>query len=408
MSGEVAPSGQVPVIGGLEQTLPSSWYCDARIFKLEKERIFAREWLCVGREEDVAAPGDYKLLDVLGESILLVRNARGALRAFYNVCRHRGAQLCRIAGAAPVPGLAVQGGVTARRNIVCPYHQWTYDLDGRLIAAPHMSGTPGFDKASVSLYPVAVDTWGGFVFLHLTPDEAKPLRTQLGEIAERIARYPLSALRIGHSIRYEVAANWKALCENYNECYHCGGVHPELCAVVPAFRVAGGATRSSQLQDGQPPGVQPLDWTRGIAHREGAYTFTHSGTTKRRPFPGLNEDERTRHKGEVIYPNLFVSLACDHVAAFILEPRAAERTDITCHFLFEPESMAQPDFDPNDAVEFWDITNRQDWIICESVQRGMQSRMHTHGYYAPMEDFSLDIRRYVMERLGPDAGAALA
>jgi glycine betaine catabolism A len=386
MSSEVSP------ITGLEQTLPSAWYRDERIFKLEKERIFAREWLCVGREEEVAAPGDYKLLDVVGESILLVRNRQGTLRAFYNVCRHRGAQLCRVAGAAATPGMAVQGGVTAGRNIVCPYHQWTYDLDGRLIAAPHMAGTPGFDKASISLYPVAVETWGGFVFLHLTPHEARPLLSQLGEIAARTARYPLSALRIGHSIRYEVAANWKAICENYNECYHCGGVHPELCAVVPAFRVAGGGA---------------LDWSRGIAHRDGAYTFTHSGTTTRRAFPGLNEDERTRHKGEVIYPNLFVSLACDHVAAFILEPRGAERTDITCHFLFEPESMAEADYDPKDTVEFWDITNRQDWIICESVQRGMQSRVHTHGYYAPMEDFSLDIRRYVIERLGPDAGAAL-
>jgi Rieske 2Fe-2S family protein len=386
MNSEVTP------IAGLERTLPSRWYRDVRIFELEKERIFAREWLCVGREEELAAPGDYKLLNVVGESILLVRNPSGALRAFYNVCRHRGAQLCRVAGAAAPPGMAVKGGISAGRSIVCPYHQWTYDLDGRLIAAPHMAGTPGFDKASISLYPVAVDTWGGFVFLHLTLAEAQPLKSQLGGIAARTARYPLTELRIGHSIRYQVAANWKAICENYNECYHCAGVHPELCAVVPAFRASGGGA---------------LDWSRGIAHRDGAYTFTHSGTTTRRPFPGLNEDERTRHKGEVIYPNLFVSLACDHVAAFILEPRGPERTDITCHFLFEPEAMAQGDYDPHDTVEFWDITNRQDWTICESVQRGMQSRMHTHGYYAPMEDFNLDIRRYVTERLGPDAGAVL-
>jgi glycine betaine catabolism A len=385
MSSEVTP------IGGLERTLPSSWYFDERIFKLEKERIFAREWLCVGREADLAAPGDHKLLDVLGESILLVRNAQGVLHAFYNVCRHRGAQLCRVAGAAATPGMAVQGGVAAGR-IVCPYHQWTYDLNGRLIAAPHMADTPGFDRGSISLYPVGVETWGGFVFVHLTPSAAQPLFAQLGEIAARIARYPLSALRIGHTSRYQVAANWKAICENYNECYHCGGVHPELCTVVPAFRAAGGGA---------------LDWSRGIPHRDGAYTFTHSGTTTRRPFPGLNEDERTRHKGEVIYPNLFVSLACDHAAAFILEPRGPERTDITCHFLFEAEAIAKPDFDPNDAVEFWDITNRQDWIICESVQRGMRSRVHTHGYYSPMEDFSLDIRRYVTERLGPEAGTAL-
>jgi len=393
MSGDIAP------IAGLEPTLPSSWYCDPGVFKREQERIFAREWLCVGREEELAAAGDYKALDVVGESILLVRNAGGKLRAFYNVCRHRGAQLCRVAGAAAAPGMAVQGGITGGRSIVCPYHQWTYDLDGRLIAAPHMKNTPGFDQASIRLYPVAVETWGGFVFLHLTPGDARPLLSQLGEIAARIARYPLSTLRIGHSIRYEVAANWKAICENYNECYHCGGVHPELCAVVPAFRAGGSIARG-----GQPRGGQPLDWLRGIPHRDGAYTFTHSGTTTRRPFPGLNEDERTRHKGELIYPNLFVSLSCDHVAAFILEPRAPDRTDITCHFLFEPESIAQADFDPNDAVEFWDITNRQDWVICESVQRGMRSRAHVHGYYAPMEDQSLDIRRYVTERLGLDAG----
>jgi glycine betaine catabolism A len=382
-------SSDAAPIAGLEPTLPSAWYRDPRIFKLEQERIFAREWLCVGREEELASPGDHKLLNVVGESILLVRNTQGTLRAFYNVCRHRGAQLCRVAGAAAVPGRAVQGGVVAGRSIVCPYHQWTYDLDGRLMAAPHMAGTPDFDKTAISLYPVAVCIWGGFVFLHLTPKEARPLPAQLDEITARTARYPLSALRIGHSIRYEVAANWKAICENYNECYHCGGVHPELCAVVPAFRAAGGGA---------------LDWSRGIPHREGAYTFTHSGTTTRRSFPGLNEDERTRHKGEVIYPNLFVSLACDHVAAFILEPKGAERTDITCQFLFEPEAIAQSNFDPSDTVEFWDITNRQDWTICESVQRGMQARVHTHGYYAPMEDFSLDIRRYVIERLGPDAG----
>jgi glycine betaine catabolism A len=373
-------------IKGLEQTLPSSWYYDEAIYRQEKERIFCREWFCAAREEELAAPGDYRVLDIAGESILLVRNRDRVLRAFYNVCRHRGARLCR-AGDAPTPGMAVQGGVIAGRSILCPYHQWSYDLDGRLIAAPHLGNLPGFDKSSIRLYPVGVECWGGFIFLHLTPAEARPFKEQLGEIPERIQRYPLSELRIGHSIRYEVAANWKSICENYNECYHCGGVHPELCSVVPAFREAGGGA---------------LDWSSGIPHREGAYTFTHSGKTARRAFPGLNADEQTRHKGEVIYPNLFISLACDHAAVFLLQPRGPERTDITCHFLFEPHEIAKPNFDPMDAVEFWDITNAQDWSICESVQRGMHSRVHTHGYYAPMEDYSLDIRRYVKERLGTE------
>lgn len=375
-------------IAGLEQTLPSSWYYSEEVYRHEKERIFCRDWICAGRAEELPGPGDYRVLDIVGESILLVRNRQGELRAFYNVCRHRGSRLCRTDGRTAT-GMAVQGGLIAGRSIMCPYHQWSYDLDGHLIAAPHLGAVPGFDKGAISLYPVAVECWGGFVFLNLTPSEAKPLATQLGGIPARTERYALAELRIGRSISYEVLANWKAICENYNECYHCGGVHPELCAVVPAFREGGGGG---------------LDWSRGIPHRAGAYTFTRSGTTSRRPFPALDQDERERHKGEVIYPNLFVSLACDHVAVFILQPRGPERTHILCHFLFEPYEIARDGFDPGDAAEFWDVVNRQDWEICESVQRGLRSRVHHFGYYAPMEDFNLDIRRYVRERLASVPG----
>jgi Rieske 2Fe-2S family protein len=370
----------------MERTLPTSWYRSSGVFRIEKERIFCREWLAVCREEELPDPGDSRVLDVLGESILLVRNRDRQLRAFYNVCRHRGARLCRSA-AEPAPGRVVlPGGVTGGRLIVCPYHQWSYDLNGALVAAPHLgtgSGN-GIDKRHYSLYPVGVECWGGFVFLNLTPAEAEPLAAQLGGIPERLQRYPLAQLRIGATRRYDVAANWKILCENYNECYHCGGVHPELCALVPAFRDLGGAN---------------LDWNRGVPHREGAYTFTASGTTTRRPFPGLDADERVRHKGELAYPTLFLSVACDHVAAFLLEPRGPQATGITCHFLFEPHELAKADFDPADAVDFWDLVNRQDWSICEAVQEGIQARVHAHGYFAPMEDWNLDIRRYVSDRI---------
>jgi Rieske 2Fe-2S family protein len=376
-----------PPLSGLEPTLPSSWYRSDAVFAVEKERIFCREWLCVARAEELAEAGAWRVLDVLGESVLLVRNREGRLRAFYNVCRHRGSRLCRgHAGNATTLGGGVGGG-----RITCPYHQWSYDLDGRLVAAPYLTGDAGFDKSLFGLYPIALECWGGFVFLNLTPAGATPLAAQLGEIPERIGRYPLSELRIGHTIRYEVAANWKVICENYNECYHCAGVHPELCAVVPAFKERGGAS---------------LDWLRGVPHRAGAYTFTTSGTTARRAFPGLNADEQVRHKGELIYPNLFLSLACDHAAVFILEPKGPARTDIVCHFLFEPYELAKPEFDHADASGFWDLVNRQDWAICESVQQGISARVHQRGYYAPMEDFNLDIRRYVLERIGDAVGAA--
>ena len=373
-------------LGGLEPSLPSSWYRTAEVFALEKEHIFCREWLCVAREEELAQPNAWQVLEVLGESIILLRNRSGVLKAFYNVCRHRGARLCR--EPAPPGAVRLPGGIGGGR-ITCPYHQWTYDFDGQLVAAPHLSGHPDFDMKLFSLYPVPLECWGGFVFLNLARAPAATLGQQLGPIPARIARYPLAELRIGHTLRYEVAANWKIICENYNECYHCGGVHPELCEVVPSFRQGGGAQ---------------LDWERGIAHRPGAYTFTASGTTRRRPFPGLNEDERVRHKGELVYPNLFLSLACDHAAVFILQPRAANHTHIVCHFLFEPFELAKPDFDAQDAVAFWDLVNRQDWAICEAVQQGISARVHERGYYAPMEDFNLDIRRYVLERIGHAAG----
>jgi Rieske 2Fe-2S family protein len=377
-----------PAVAGLEPTLPSSWYRSPQVFALEKERIFCREWICVAREEELAAPAAHRVLDILGESILLVRNREGQLRAFYNVCRHRGSRLCRDAQAGAQAAL---GGGIAGGRITCPYHQWTYDLDGRLVAAPYLTGEPGFDKSLFSLYPVGVETWGGFIFLNLSPAKAVSLHAQLAAIPARLARYPLSELRIGRTIRYQVAANWKVICENYNECYHCAGVHPELCALVPAFRDRGGAN---------------LDWARGIAHRPGAYTFTSSGVTRRRAFPGLDADEQVRHKGELAYPNLFLSLACDHAAAFILEPRGATRTDIACHFLFESIEIEKPDFDPSDASDFWDLVNRQDWAICEAVQQGISARVHERGYYAPMEDFNLDIRRYVLERIGDAVGVA--
>ena len=184
-------------------------------------------------------------------------------------------------------------------------------------------------------------------------------------------------------LTYEVAANYKVLLENYNECYHCGPVHPELSRLVPAF--AGGGT--------------DLEWDKGVPHRDGAWTFTTTGTTDRAPLPGLDEDERSRHKGDLVYPNLMISASADHVAAFVLEPLAVDRTRITCSLLFARDERARVGFDPSDAADLWDLVNRQDWAICEAVQRGMSSRSYGQGWFAPMEDVSLDIRRWLLPLL---------
>ena len=372
----------------LQKSLPSAYYHSEEIFAREKEHIFAREWFCAAREEQVARPGDYLVLNLAGESVLVVRDKNGEVKAHYNVCRHRGARLQPAPGEEVNGDIKLSGGVLGANGIRCAYHQWTYGLDGRLLNAPHTKEGDGFCKADFSLYPVGVEIWGGFIFLNLFPGDAsqqgRTLKMQFSEAIERVKRYPLSDLRIARRFTYEVQANWKVVMENYNECYHCGAVHPELCDIVPAFRQAGGAG---------------LEWERGVPHKEGAVTFTWTGKTNRTAFPGLNEDEKMRHKGELIYPNLMLSLACDHVVAFTLWPAAPGCTTVLCDFLFHPDEMKKEDFDSRDAVDFWDLVNRQDWEICKRVQQGSGSRMHEFGYYAPMEDQSLDIRRYVLERL---------
>ena len=357
----------------LEQTLPRASYLDVAEFKREYVAIFESAWMCVGRSDSLAAPGDYLAIRLQDQSLLVVKADNGELGAFYNVCRHRGTELVPLKDSGPVNG-------QFSRSIVCPYHAWSYHLDGRLRGTPHLA----IDTNGVTLHTIPLAEWGGFIFICLAPNATESLAQALGDGTARLQRYPLTDLRVGHTITYDVEANWKVIVENYNECYHCGPVHPELCQIVPAFRQGGGTG---------------LNWDDGVPHREGANTFTTSGTTTRVPFPGLSETEKTHHKGELFYPNLMLSLSMDHVAAFYLWPQSAGHTRIQCDFLFHLDEISKPDFDGSDAIEFWDVVNKQDWGICESVQRGMHNKVFEHGYYAPMEDYSLDIRRYVQSKL---------
>ncbi len=347
-------------------TLPRDVYLSDAVWLRERERIWFDRWVLVGRGHDLADVGHRLLVDVAGESIIVVRDRPGSLRAFYNVCRHRGAELVEPTG----PACGSFGSA-----IRCPYHAWTYALDGELRRAPFLDAT---DTPDVALHQVAVDVWGGFVFVNLGSGDPAPLRDQLGPIPDRVHRYPLTELQRGLTYRYDVAANWKVIAENYNECYHCGPVHPRLCDLVPAFRTGG----------------SDLEWLDGIPHRPGAWTFTTTGSTDRAPFPDLDEHERVRHKGELVYPNLMLSLSADHVAAFRLEPRGPSLTTVVCDLLFMPDAIAAPSFDPHDAGELWDTVNREDWAICESVQRGMASRGWTGGWFGPMEDDTVDITRW--------------
>ncbi|CAN5874978.1 aromatic ring-hydroxylating dioxygenase subunit alpha [soil metagenome] len=367
-------------LNAVEPTLPRAAYVDDAVFARERDRVMWREWFCVGRAAEIPAPGDHLVCDVVGESIIVTRLRDGGLAAYVNLCRHRGSVLSEAAGKPSQETIGPSG--TFKGSIQCPYHAWTYSFDGRLRAAPFLDESDGLKKEDLPLHHVAVETWGGFLWAHLTPEHARPLSFQFQETEDHLANYPLADLVSSGRIVYRVGANWKAIVENYNECYHCGPVHPELCDLVPSFRQRGGSD---------------LEWEEGIPHREGAWTFTASGTSNRRPFPGLSPEEQERHKGQLVYPNLMLSLSADHVAAFTLWPLGPADTTVVCDFLFHPDEVGNPGFDPSDAVEFWDLVNRQDWRVCELVQRGMGSRHFTTGFYALMEDYSMDIRRYLGE-----------
>jgi Rieske 2Fe-2S family protein len=374
-TGRPASAGAAP--NALKAALPKHWYVDDAHWRREREAVLYGSWLCVGRIDELglAEPGRLAVVDVAGESILLTSDADRALHAAYNVCRHRGSQIVPVVDGEPEcrPAQALR----------CPYHSWTYDLSGRLLRAPHTEGVDDFDPDAFGLSPVAVADWRGFCFVHLTPSDASDLTADLADFAARLARYPLESLVVGRRFDYDVAANYKVLLENFNECYHCGPVHPELTRLVPAFG-SGGAG---------------LDWDNGVPHREDAWTFTMTGTTTRAPFPDLDDDERIRHKGELVYPNLMLSCSADHVAVLVLWPTAVDHTRVTCELLFAPDEVARADFDPDDAGDLWDLVNRQDWAVCESVQRGMRSRAYRQGWFAPMEDWSADIRRWLAPRV---------
>jgi Rieske 2Fe-2S family protein len=356
----------------LEAALPGRCYTDPAVLESEMERIFCRSWLYAGRAERLAEPGDYLTLAVGRESVLVVRGRDGRLRAFYNVCRHRGSRLCA----------AENGRLPA--TIRCPYHAWTYGLDGRLVGAPNVRDRDGFRAEDFGLAPVALEVWRGFVFVNLAGEKAGPFAEFLGEMPGRVARYPLEDLRVHTRTEHEVEANWKILVENYHECYHCPTVHPELCDLVPLYR-------SGTVDDAarEEPAV----------FREGASTFTLDGTSRRPPFATLTEEERRLYNGEMLFPSAWINFLPDFVQVRSLWPLGPARTRITGEWLFEPQTIARPDFDPADAVSFTTLVAEQDWKVCEGLQQGVGSRSFPAGVYTPQETPLIEFDRWVLERL---------
>ena len=354
----------------MEKSLDKKFYFSDEIYHQELDNIFYSDWICCGREEDLDSAGSYNIFVIGNENLFIIKDKNNDIRVFHNFCKHRGCQILENEESSPL-----------KRNIRCPYHSWVYNFDGSLYKAPHLD--VDIKDKRFHLNSVHCETWGGFIFINLDK-KPPPFEEYIQDISAQFVRYPLNELVSSRSFEYEVSANWKVLLENYNECYHCAGVHPELVNIVPAFKENG---------------ASGLDWEEGIPHRAGANTFTFSGTTDREPFPVLNQSEKDNHFGQALFPNLMMSLSMDHVAAFIIQPLSPSKTIIDCRILFHPNEVVKSGFNPDDASEFWNLVNKQDWNICERVQKGMQSKTFKYGYYAPMEDESLDIRKYIQDRL---------
>jgi len=351
-------TARIPSLGA--KSLPQKYFVSPDIFAKEQPEIFAKRWLLCGHQSQIPNAGDYVAQEVNGESLIVIRDKTGDINGFFNVCRHRGTRLKEDAC----------GHASA---IQCPYHAWTYGLDGRLVGAPHMDDVPGFDKADYSLHRVNLGVWEGFIFVNLA-ENPMPLEKWFAPLMGKFSHWNSSILQPAKRIEYDVKANWKLMFENYSECYHCPGVHPTLSKISPYD------SAENDLREGP--------FLGGFMKINQGKSLTMSGNAC-----ALQIDQEQEGKNRVwyysIFPNMLLSMHPEYVMVHQLWPQSPGRTLIVCDWLFHPDAAASGrggvPFNPDDAIEFWDMTNKQDWHVCELSQQGIASRAYEPGPYSSRE-----------------------
>jgi glycine betaine catabolism A len=363
------------------RTLPQRYFVSPEVFAREQETIFADHWLLVGHQSQVGKPGDFFVQDVGEESVIVVRDRAGIVRGFYNVCRHRGTRLCE-----------EERGHSS--TIQCPYHAWTYGLDGRLVGAPHMDEVPEFDRTQFSLRPVNLGLWEGLIFVTLD-EKARPLEEWFASLAGKFADWNLPQLRSAKRVEYEVKANWKLMFENYSECYHCPGVHPMLSKISPYDSAENDLTEGPFLG-----GFMKINRGKSLTMSGEACALAVTGNPSPLSSGAAGEADRVFYYS--IFPNMLLSMHPEYAMVHQLWPQSPEETLIICDWFFHPDAFDRSDFNPEDAIEFWDVTNRQDWHVCELSQRGIASRAYEPGPYSSRESIPAAWDREYLRRMGAE------
>ena len=341
-----------PRLDHCPEGLPRAAYMDAGWYAREMATIFARQWVMVGRALDFAA-GKMRRVTVGEASVIVLRDAAGKLAVWHNSCTHRGSELC-LGEEEPVGKL-----------IRCPYHAFAFAADdGRLVATGHAIPTDDFDRSAHGLRPVSHRVWNGFLFLNLSADPGE-IWSDVG--LHTLDNWPMDALIMGHHWEHDIACNWKAFWENYSECLHCPGVHPELCDLVPIY--AKGIMAPSEALGWVPDDTPPQSNLR-----EGAKTWTLDGQPCGPIFTGLNADElRVGYSFATLWPSAYIVAHLDYVRAVRVVPVGPERTRLVAEWYFTPETLAQPGFDAAKVAAFAKIVIEQDGAASEMNQRGMHS-----------------------------------
>lgn len=353
-------------------TLPQQYYTDPEHFRREMEAIHFDMWLCAGRAHQIPNPGDYFTRRVANASVIIVRDEQGGIRAFHNVCRHRGTQLCK------------QESGTFSGSIQCGYHAWTYKLDGGLLRAPHMEKVEGFCAADYPLNQVAAEVWDGHIFINLSAHPI-PFSEHLASLDEKFRPWRMEELQLVERRVYHLKANWKLIIQNYSECLHCPIVHPLL-------------NKQSHYMSGDNAPPHPTYLGGRMDLRDGVKTLTMDGTSSRCALPGLSSDDERHVYYYCLLPNFFLNLHPDYMLTFTMWPHAVDQTEIICEWHFHPDEISKPGFNPSDAIEFWDLTNKQDWELSDLAQQGISSKGYRPGPYSNREELLLALDRFVLER----------